>query len=86
MYSSDHSTDPAFIDRADIKQYIGLPTAEAIYVILGSCLSELSKKGLLKGSVALKSFSESREADATTPSRKLVDVANRCQVRSFPVQ
>ena len=33
--------DLAFIDRADIKQYIGLPSQEAIYQIYYSCLIEL---------------------------------------------
>lgn len=33
--------DLAFVDRADIKQYIGLPTAEAIYQIYNTCLQEL---------------------------------------------
>ena len=33
--------DLAFVDRADIKQYIGLPTPRAIYAIYHSCLTEL---------------------------------------------
>ncbi|WFC99106.1 hypothetical protein MYAM1_001844 [Malassezia yamatoensis] len=37
------SIDPAFLDRADIRQYIGLPGAEAIYRILRSCLEELMR-------------------------------------------
>ncbi|GAA5856603.1 hypothetical protein JCM8547_005885 [Rhodosporidiobolus lusitaniae] len=39
--------DNAFIDRADIKQYIGLPPAAAVYWILQSCLSELMRAGLI---------------------------------------
>ena len=35
--------DLAFVDRADIKQYIGLPSAMAIYKIYHSCLTELMK-------------------------------------------
>ncbi len=35
--------DLAFVDRADIKQYIGLPSAIAIYKIYQSCLAELMK-------------------------------------------
>ncbi|KAJ1021607.1 hypothetical protein NDA16_003744 [Ustilago loliicola] len=35
------SIDTAFIDRADIKQYVGLPPPKAIYWILESCLREL---------------------------------------------
>ena len=33
--------DLAFVDRADIKQYIGLPSPRAIYAIYYSCLKEL---------------------------------------------
>jgi pachytene checkpoint protein 2 len=39
--------DPAFRDRADIVQYIGLPPAEAIYDMLHSCLIELMAKGIV---------------------------------------
>ncbi|BGP42320.1 hypothetical protein JCM10449v2_006325 [Rhodotorula kratochvilovae] len=39
--------DNAFIDRADIKQYIGLPPAAAVYWILQSCLSEIMRAGLI---------------------------------------
>ncbi|GAA6029000.1 hypothetical protein JCM8097_001545 [Rhodosporidiobolus ruineniae] len=39
--------DNAFIDRADIKQYIGLPPTAAVYWILQSCLNELMRAGLI---------------------------------------
>lgn len=35
--------DLAFVDRADIKQYIGPPSEEGIYNIYLSCLEELMK-------------------------------------------
>lgn len=35
--------DLAFVDRADIKQFIGLPTPRAIYAIYHSCLKELTR-------------------------------------------
>lgn len=35
--------DLAFVDRADIKQYIGHPTYQAIYKIYASCLRELMR-------------------------------------------
>lgn len=41
------SIDDAFIDRADITQYIGLPPPKAIYWILESCLRELMRVGLV---------------------------------------
>ena len=39
--------DDAFLDRADIVQYIGLPPADALYAILNGCMQELMKKGIL---------------------------------------
>lgn len=33
--------DVAFLDRADVRQYIGLPSAAAVYQILYSCIQEL---------------------------------------------
>ncbi|EIM88236.1 thyroid receptor-interacting protein 13 [Stereum hirsutum FP-91666 SS1] len=39
--------DTAFVDRADIVQYIDLPPREAVYEILRSCLLELINKGVV---------------------------------------
>ncbi|EPS67357.1 hypothetical protein M569_07418, partial [Genlisea aurea] len=39
--------DIAFVDRADIKAYVGPPTLEARYEILKSCLQELSRAGII---------------------------------------
>ncbi|CAH1779925.1 unnamed protein product [Owenia fusiformis] len=39
--------DLAFVDRADIKQYIGPPSPEAIFKILHSCISELMRAGII---------------------------------------
>ncbi|KAK2147549.1 hypothetical protein LSH36_547g00045 [Paralvinella palmiformis] len=39
--------DLAFVDRADIKQYIGLPSPSAIYTIYKSCIKELMKAGII---------------------------------------
>ncbi|XP_032666799.1 pachytene checkpoint protein 2 homolog isoform X2 [Odontomachus brunneus] len=39
--------DLAFIDRADIKQYLGFPSEVAIYQIYRSCLRELMRTGVL---------------------------------------
>ncbi|OAV89200.1 hypothetical protein PTTG_08986 [Puccinia triticina 1-1 BBBD Race 1] len=41
------SIDDAFLDRADIKQYIGLPSPEAVYWILRTCLKELVQTKIL---------------------------------------
>ncbi|XP_012535546.2 pachytene checkpoint protein 2 homolog [Monomorium pharaonis] len=40
--------DLAFVDRADIKQYLGYPSEIAIYNIYHSCLKELMRTGILK--------------------------------------
>lgn len=40
-------TDIAFVDRADIKAYVGPPTLQARYEILRSCLEELIRTGIL---------------------------------------
>ncbi|KAK6924780.1 ATPase, AAA-type, core [Dillenia turbinata] len=39
--------DIAFVDRADIKAYVGPPTLQARYEILKSCLQELLRAGIL---------------------------------------
>uniref|UniRef100_A0A2P2IE83 Pachytene checkpoint protein 2 homolog n=1 Tax=Hirondellea gigas TaxID=1518452 RepID=A0A2P2IE83_9CRUS len=39
--------DLAFVDRADIKHFVGLPSQAAIYQIYHSCIIELSKVGLI---------------------------------------
>lgn len=39
--------DSAFVDRADIVQYVDLPPREAIYEILRGCLVELVNKGIV---------------------------------------
>ncbi|XP_044252792.1 pachytene checkpoint protein 2 homolog [Tribolium madens] len=42
------SIDLAFIDRADIKQYLGLPTPTAICKVYHSCIEELIKAQVIK--------------------------------------
>ncbi len=39
--------DLAFVDRADIKQFIGLPSVNARYEILRSCIQELILRGVV---------------------------------------
>lgn len=46
------SLDTAFVDRADIVQYVDLPPREAIYEILRTCLAELVNKGVVSGVVS----------------------------------
>lgn len=44
---TDSVADIAFVDRADIKAYVGPPTIEARYEILRSCLHELIRTGII---------------------------------------
>ncbi|KAK9477744.1 P-loop containing nucleoside triphosphate hydrolase protein [Lipomyces japonicus] len=39
--------DPAFLERVDVKQYVGWPSAAATYEILRSCVIELIRCGLV---------------------------------------
>ncbi|KAJ7904301.1 P-loop containing nucleoside triphosphate hydrolase protein [Mycena olivaceomarginata] len=39
--------DSAFVDRADIVQYVDLPSREAIYEILRTCLCEIVARGIV---------------------------------------
>jgi SpoVK/Ycf46/Vps4 family AAA+-type ATPase len=43
--------DTAFVDRADIVQFIGLPPPVAVYTILRSCLCELMQRGIVRRAV-----------------------------------
>jgi len=43
--------DLAFVDRADIKQYIGHPSPRAVYAILSSCIKELMRAAVIKSKV-----------------------------------
>ncbi|KAL6767881.1 hypothetical protein ACKKBF_B36980 [Auxenochlorella protothecoides x Auxenochlorella symbiontica] len=49
--------DVAFVDRADIKAYIGPPNLEARYAILASCLSELDRAGIVRDMGSIPGFS-----------------------------
>lgn len=75
--------DLAFIDRADIKQYIGLPSPPAIYRILLSCLQELVKKQVIVPAEQLLDLATlSAMPPGSTAARlslKLREVALRCQ-------
>ncbi|WFD31022.1 hypothetical protein MSPP1_002051 [Malassezia sp. CBS 17886] len=66
--------DDAFLDRADIRQYIGPPGPAAVYWILRSCLQELMRTGL-----ALEEDIPTWEhADPHTLSQALRDLATQC--------
>jgi SpoVK/Ycf46/Vps4 family AAA+-type ATPase len=46
------SVDLAFIDRADVKQYIGLPNVKARYEIFRSCVQELVRVGIIRAELS----------------------------------
>ena len=46
------NSDSAFVDRADIAEYIGYPPTEAVYEILRSSLLELMQKGIVAHAVS----------------------------------
>ena len=73
--------DLAFVDRADIKQYIGPPSAEACYAMLSGSLRELMSKGLIVSDEIIYSLSSLNEiGDVKSQlSRKLWEEAQRCE-------
>ncbi|KAL3311630.1 Pachytene checkpoint protein 2 [Cichlidogyrus casuarinus] len=73
--------DSAFLDRADLRLFIGNPTIPATYSILRSCLSELCRVGIIREPSAmimdvkyLKNNSLLNEI-----SKKLAAFASKCQ-------
>ena len=60
--------DTAFIDRADVKQYIGNPNHAARYVILAGALEELMRVGLISPPCRVPSFAEAAAAAAAGAS------------------
>ncbi|SCV71651.1 BQ2448_3239 [Microbotryum intermedium] len=78
--------DPAFIDRADIKQYVGLPPPPAIYWILRSSLLELMSKQMIRTQTLLTYDQLSRtnlpsppDGTAPSPSHRLFALATACR-------
>jgi pachytene checkpoint protein 2 len=84
------ATDDAFLDRADIKQYIGLPTRAAIYEILRACVHELMRVGIVAPAVPLMERQvveylqdpgqQGGTGDAARASRRLLTLAAGCEV------
>ncbi|PVD21002.1 hypothetical protein C0Q70_19166 [Pomacea canaliculata] len=75
--------DLAFVDRADIKQYIGPPSPRAIYKIFISCLNELMRVGIItpaKQLLEMRALEVMRFADnnTTRPSLQLREISLKC--------
>lgn len=75
------SIDPAFLDRADIRQYISPPSAAAVYMILRSCIVELIRVGLAQ-EAPFPSFHAIHADDVSSPAAMLRDLAVHCQSSS----
>ncbi|KAA8542214.1 hypothetical protein F0562_023366 [Nyssa sinensis] len=86
--------DIAFVDRADIKAYVGPPTLQARYEILRSCLKELLRTGILSNSqegdhLTLPNYAGLKEKlsapliqDSQTPldlCKQLLEAAEACE-------
>ncbi|CAA0820936.1 P-loop containing nucleoside triphosphate hydrolases superfamily protein [Striga hermonthica] len=86
--------DIAFVDRADIKAYVGPPTLHARYEILRSCLEELLRTGILSNTEVqaghlLPSFTSLREqlntnvvpeaAASFSICKQLLEAAEACE-------
>jgi len=76
--------DLAFVDRADIKQYVGHPSQAAVYQILHSSLLELTRKGVVatSGQQCLPyrqlQLAGLQPTPATSSSLQLWAVAGKC--------
>ncbi|TMX05310.1 hypothetical protein EJD97_025002 [Solanum chilense] len=86
--------DIAFVDRADIKAYVGPPTLQARYEILRSCLQELLRTGILSnsqdgGCLVLPSYASLKEKMSEVVStesqmfphlgKQLLEAAEACE-------
>ena len=76
--------------RADVKQYIGLPTPAAIFKIFHSCLSELMRVGIITPNrqiLDLRALEIMRftENEATRLSLRLRDIARYIKINVYSV-
>jgi SpoVK/Ycf46/Vps4 family AAA+-type ATPase len=76
--------DLAFLDRADIKQYLGPPCKGAIYKILLSCLLELMKRKIIQQEVfsilkqIIPEFEDVREIENNQSAVLLLEICEKC--------
>jgi len=76
--------DLAFVDRADIKQYIGPPSAAACYHILTSCINELMRVGIISPQQSLLDYKtiehfKDSQTEVTRSSVILQETSKRCE-------
>lgn len=53
--------DEAFIDRVDLKQFVGLPNEECRYEIFKGCVEELMEKGIVDDSSKIPNYQRIKE-------------------------
>ncbi|XP_046849619.1 pachytene checkpoint protein 2 homolog [Xenia sp. Carnegie-2017] len=68
--------DVAFVDRADIKQYIGPPSAKAINKIYHSCIKELARTSIISPATQILDLSFV-DNDVTHCSLELKKIAEK---------
>lgn len=74
--------DLAFVDRADIKQYIGPPHVKGIYKILSSCIAELNRANIIVPHEEIHIYDTlqlGKGNDMHKNSLKLLDISNKCE-------
>lgn len=72
--------DVAFVDRADIKQFIGPPSVAARYSILKSCIQELQRRQILADESPLAEVHKAKAGDhPNNATRMLMECARRCE-------
>lgn len=70
--------DLAFVDRADIKQYIGLPGVKGCYTILYSCIAELVRVGIITAPEERMPQWTDKDANNSKIALELKSIAEKC--------
>lgn len=70
--------DLAFIDRADMKIFVGMPEPKAVYSILESALRELFSKGVISGDYDLRTGGYDLR-DPTANERTLIAISDAAE-------
>lgn len=75
--------DLAFIDRADLKQFVGHPSVEAIYEIFRSAIAELIKVSIISTESTLADYEQMMRvarngSEWYKHSERLMEIARRC--------
>ncbi|KAJ5078626.1 intein-containing pachytene checkpoint protein precursor [Anaeramoeba ignava] len=82
---STQTISKSFVDRADLKQYIGLPTQKARYEILRSCTEELMRVGIitprrsLLDCESIELLRDSKKNETTNSSLLFYQIAEKCE-------